>query len=754
VPILPFYCWISNAVGAARAQGKQARTPSPPSPTPHPPPRTPLPHPPTHPRHQNPAGGLNLEPTRRGRPTSPVMSSKKRRRQAAQADEVEAWLRETEASLHAGSAGGGGGDESQPASSSAPRAPKWPAACRPLAESFCAGACGVSGVATGLAALRALRLSLSLGVGSPEWRVWAEQRLEESLCRPPVIPGASPDVKSYHSESRAARNAPGGAAVSLLRQLCALDRLEAVLWDVARRSAGPPPVLLAQKGASTGTPPALSGAAASAGPPPVLPAVVAEAAAAAHLATCDEGAATARRVLAAIPGVATTWGARTEWLEREEGPPWREGACALLRLMRARWVECVCHAFRMGSNTDPKRAQAAVLRWQLAGRDIGARFFSFSVPGSKALRCLAGLAAEGAVVELGAHNGHWAACVEKRAEALRRAGGAAEQTIRAGTGERGRGQAADAHSKRQRNVDGGANANAKTNTEGGEHPGDPPHPAVLALDISPPPPPPRQPLPIAPGTASSLPSLPHQTLFLCMPSPGEEALAEGALAAFTGSYVAYVGEWGTGMTGTRIFHAQLISGAWEMTSRLPVPNWPLMHVELFVFRRKRGAGEGGGHTAGVQAGGNTAGVQAGGNTAGAGMKIAKQARRQDVKNKRRGAEDKTGENTAGEGPGKPIGEQALVRCAGCGGQATSRCPLTRQMCLCPSAACYAATAGAHAALLELGFCGLGGVVRPLWGEWERCKWLGEESASKREWLALARATPHAEGGFGLNWSQP
>ena len=46
-------------------------------------------------------------------------------------------------------------------------------------------------------------------------------------------------------------------------------------------------------------------------------------------------------------------------------------------------------------------------------------------------------------------------------------------------------------------------------------------------------------------------------LLLCMPSPGEEDLADTALHHFHGARVAYVGEWGSGMTGTVGLHASL-----------------------------------------------------------------------------------------------------------------------------------------------------------------------------------------------------
>lgn len=57
-------------------------------------------------------------------------------------------------------------------------------------------------------------------------------------------------------------------------------------------------------------------------------------------------------------------------------------------------------------------------------------------------------------------------------------------------------------------------------------------------------------VPVHFGTADDLRDASEKTLLLCMPSPGEAGIAEQALDAFSGPYVAYVGEWLSGMTGT------------------------------------------------------------------------------------------------------------------------------------------------------------------------------------------------------------
>eukprot|EP00435_Cladocopium_sp_Y103_P005785 s3447_g1.t2 len=84
---------------------------------------------------------------------------------------------------------------------------------------------------------------------------------------------------------------------------------------------------------------------------------------------------------------------------------------------------------------------------------------------------------------------------------------------------------------------------------------------VLALDLDPP----RdqtKAVKVEFGDATSLHGLPcagRELLLLCMPPPGEAACAEEALEHFRGRYVAYVGEWCSGMTATPAFHESLLS---------------------------------------------------------------------------------------------------------------------------------------------------------------------------------------------------
>jgi hypothetical protein len=96
---------------------------------------------------------------------------------------------------------------------------------------------------------------------------------------------------------------------------------------------------------------------------------------------------------------------------------------------------------------------------------------------------------------------------------------------------------------------------------------------------------------VARGTAAKLrrPAVRcHHTLLLCFPSPPEDdgtAYADGALTAFRGQRVCYVGEWATGMTASPAFHQRLLED-FMLQQRVPLPNWPQMCAELFVFERR------------------------------------------------------------------------------------------------------------------------------------------------------------------------
>lgn len=94
---------------------------------------------------------------------------------------------------------------------------------------------------------------------------------------------------------------------------------------------------------------------------------------------------------------------------------------------------------------------------------------------------------------------------------------------------------------------------------------------------------------VSDGTAESLSSQPAcgmNTLLICMPSPGEADLADLSLRKFTGQTVAYVGEWGTGMTGTESFHKKLMSDEWELEEMEDLPNWSRTRIGLYIFRRR------------------------------------------------------------------------------------------------------------------------------------------------------------------------
>ena len=115
---------------------------------------------------------------------------------------------------------------------------------------------------------------------------------------------------------------------------------------------------------------------------------------------------------------------------------------------------------------------------------------------------------------------------------------------------------------------------------------------LTALDISPPEG--RQPHPpaVTYGTAESLGQAAGGggVLLLCMPSPGEEDLADTALRHFHGARVAYVGEWGSGMTGTVGLHASLAdTRRWALESVVPLPTFVKGRLALHIFARVRAA---------------------------------------------------------------------------------------------------------------------------------------------------------------------
>ena len=187
----------------------------------------------------------------------------------------------------------------------------------------------------------------------------------------------------------------------------------------------------------------------------------------------------------------------------------------------------------------------ALLAWQYAGRDCGARWLAFATPNPAALATLAraaqasedagedGGGGGGGLVELGAARGYWVRLLWRRGVA-----------------------------------------------------------PLTALDISPPEGRQPQPPAVTYGTAESLGQAAggRGVLLLCMPSPGEEDLADTALRHFHGARVAYVGEWGSGMTGTVGLHASLAdTRRWALESVVPLPTFVKGRLALHIFARVRAA---------------------------------------------------------------------------------------------------------------------------------------------------------------------
>jgi len=332
----------------------------------------------------------------------------------------------------------------------------------------------------------------------------------------------------------------------------------------------------------------------------------------------------------AVRQAVASWGIRKSWLtagSRGQGGPWRPGACKLLQVLRSRWCEAACMASSVELDAADPKTRKALHAWQAVGRDCGARWLAFVAPSAAALAAIIGKAKPSPITELGAGNGYWASLL----------------------------------------ADKGA--------------------AVTALDAVPPPEHQQHPAAgVQFGTAESLTEHEGGTLLLCMPPPGEGGCAEEALARFPGARVAYAGEWGSGMTGTRPFHQQLVR-EFDLEKRLPLPSWPKMRAELFLLRRRRGP------------------------------------------RKRPRSEEPAWKPLACDVCGSP----KRLRC----------CPWSRQLTVCGEE-CFEAAEERHRALLALCFCGASVSARPALDTWERSQWLEYDTATGRQWDALRDATPQAE----------
>lgn len=77
---------------------------------------------------------------------------------------------------------------------------------------------------------------------------------------------------------------------------------------------------------------------------------------------------------------------------------------------------------------------------------------------------------------------------------------------------------------------------------------------------------------------------PEWSLFLCWPC-FDSPFANNALKAFQGDRVCYVGETKHGCTGDALFHDRL-DQCWQVETHHWIPQWPGIHDQLFVYRRK------------------------------------------------------------------------------------------------------------------------------------------------------------------------
>ncbi|EOD39957.1 hypothetical protein EMIHUDRAFT_108724 [Emiliania huxleyi CCMP1516] len=272
--------------------------------------------------------------------------SKAQRAAAKAAEDAEAWRAETEAALIL---------RDDPA----PPLPSWPEAVATFGASTVEALAVThpNELANACASATALRLFLSVpAAGVLPWRHRAQESLETSLQRLALDDDLQADVKSYRAATLAAGRSAAPPQLQPLEPLAALDGLLLALWGVGRRRreklAHPVGVMEVAAAVAFG------------------------------LASVSERC---RSLLRAAPAeVRQSWGVREEWV-RGDAPaktPWRKGGCSLLRLLRARWVEAV--AVSGGCDCAQPPVRVALLAWQYAGRDAGARWLAFAVPSTAA----------------------------------------------------------------------------------------------------------------------------------------------------------------------------------------------------------------------------------------------------------------------------------------------------------------------------------------------------------------------------------
>lgn len=285
----------------------------------------------------------------------------KKERDARAFAENEAWLAEVSTDFDFDDAGAS-------KAGSAPPRPRWPFACTAACNAACdalASRSALSELGAAATATRALRLSRTFGGKfDTAWMEHVEAALSAAL-RPLRFSELEADVRSFERGNERFRARSPGGALCALEPLAAIDTLALAIWGTA-----------GQKGEVLEH-------------PAVLAADVER-----GLLSRDGVAAAVRRLLRAAPATARCWGARKAWLDTGQGSAWKPGACPLLILLRARWVEGVAAVLAAapssgGCAADEARVRTALYAWQFAGRDGGARWMSFAVPSAAALSALA-----------------------------------------------------------------------------------------------------------------------------------------------------------------------------------------------------------------------------------------------------------------------------------------------------------------------------------------------------------------------------
>lgn len=89
---------------------------------------------------------------------------------------------------------------------------------------------------------------------------------------------------------------------------------------------------------------------------------------------------------------------------------------------------------------------------------------------------------------------------------------------------------------------------------------------------------------VLPGTEAAAAYHPDRSLMLCWP-PENDQMAYLALKSYKGGILIYVGEEPSGCTADKNFH-ELVRNEWQLKQRIDLPRWHLLHDSVYVYSRK------------------------------------------------------------------------------------------------------------------------------------------------------------------------